>query len=81
MRRLLSHRSETLALHKEPARRLAELERKIERHDGSIRTLFQAICGLAAPPNKPRREIGFHVNAGAVFYRVPRNHPPQRHHG
>ena len=41
---------ETLALHKELAHKLAELERKIEGHDRSIRTLFDAIRQLAAPP-------------------------------
>jgi hypothetical protein len=34
---------ETLSLHKELAGRLAVLERKIESHDESIRTLFEAI--------------------------------------
>ncbi len=63
---------ETLALHKELAQKLAEMERKIESHDGSIRTLFQAIRELAAPPAKPRREIGFHVKEDAVSYRVKR---------
>src|SRR5947208_13164054 len=37
---------ETLALHKELAHKLAELERKIEGHDASIRTLFDAIRQL-----------------------------------
>jgi hypothetical protein len=61
---------ETLALHKELAHKLAELERKIESHDTNIRALFNAIRGLAAPPAKPRREIGFHVKENAVPYRV-----------
>ena len=54
---------EALALHKELARKLAELERKIEGHDTGIRTLFDAIRQLTAPPAKPRREIGFHTTA------------------
>ena len=52
---------ETLALHKDLAHKLAQLERKIEGHDVSIRTLFDAIRQLMAPPEKPRREIGFHA--------------------
>ena len=52
---------ETLALHKDLAHKLAQLERKIEGHDGSIRTLFDAIRQLMTPPAKPRREIGFHA--------------------
>jgi hypothetical protein len=63
---------ETLALHKELAHKLAELERKIEGHDTSLRTLFDAIRELAAPPAKPRREIGFHVKEDSVPYRVKR---------
>ncbi len=64
---------ETLALHKELAHRLAELERKIEAHDANIRTLFDAIRQLMNPPSaKPRREIGFHVKESAVPYRVKR---------
>ncbi|MBI4325308.1 MAG: ORF6N domain-containing protein [Chloroflexi bacterium] len=63
---------ESLALHKELAQKLAELERKIEGHDTSIRTLFDAIRELAAPPAKPRREIGFHVKEVIVPYRVKR---------
>jgi hypothetical protein len=43
------------------AHKLDELERKVEGHDISIRTLFAAIRELAAPAVKPRREIGFHV--------------------
>ena len=63
---------ETLALHKELAHKLAELESKIQGHDSSIRTLFDAIRGLAAPPARPRREIGFHVKEASVPYRVKR---------
>ncbi len=47
----------TLALRKELAYKLTELERKIEGHDTSIRTLFDAIHELAAPPASPRREV------------------------
>lgn len=61
---------ETLALHKELAQKLAELERKTEGHDVSIRTLFDAIRELAAPSAKPHREIGFHVKEDGVPYRV-----------
>ena len=60
----------TLALHKELAHKLAELERKIEGHDTSIRTLFDAIRELAAPPATPRREIGYHVKEASLPYRV-----------
>jgi phage regulator Rha-like protein len=63
---------ETLALHRELAQKLDELERKIEAHDDSIRELFAAIRELAAVPEKPDREIGFHVREGSMRYRVKR---------
>ena len=52
---------ETLSLHKDLAHKLTELERKIENHDGNIRSLFDAIRQLMAPPESPRKEIGFHT--------------------
>ena len=56
LRRLLST-SETLA------RKFTELERKLEGHDEAIKTLFDAIRELMLPPEKPKREIGFHAIA------------------
>ena len=43
------------------ARKMAELERHLEGHDQAIRSLFDAIRELMAPPAKPKREIGFHT--------------------
>lgn len=63
---------ETLALHKELAQKLTELERRIEGHDTSIRSLFNAIRALAAPPAQAPREIGFHIKEDSVPYRVKR---------
>ena len=63
---------ETLALHKELAQKLEELERRIETHDSSIRTLFDAIRCLTTPPAKPRRGIGFHVKEASTPYRAKR---------
>jgi hypothetical protein len=60
----------TLALHKELAHKLAELERKIEGHDTNIRTLFDAIRELATPPVTPCREIGYHVKEAGLPYRT-----------
>ena len=44
------------------ARKLAELERSVEGHDQAIKSLFNAIRQLMAPPARPRREIGFHAS-------------------
>ena len=49
-----------LSAHKELAQKLAELEQKVEKHDGEIGAIFQAIRQLMAPaPARPRRKIGF----------------------
>jgi len=50
-----------LSMNKELAHKLAELERKIGKHDVDIQAIFEAIRRLAAPaPVKPKPEIGFH---------------------
>jgi hypothetical protein len=63
-----------LGIHAELARKLAELERRIEGNDTPIRFLFEAIRQLMAPPEagQPARGIGFHVKENAVPYRVKR---------
>jgi len=50
-----------LVANKELAQKLAELERKIDRHDRDIVAIMHAIRELMAPPAKPKREIGFHA--------------------
>jgi hypothetical protein len=50
---------EMLGAHKEMARKLAELERKLETPDARIRSLFDAIRQLMAPPVTRRLRIGF----------------------
>ena len=52
---------EMLATHKELMYKFAELERKIEKHDDAICSIFEAIRQLMAPPpEKAKRRIGFH---------------------
>lgn len=49
-----------LSMNKELAYKLAELERKIEKHDVEIQAIFEAIRKLMAPaPTKPKPQIGF----------------------
>ncbi len=49
-----------LLTHKELSRKLSDLERKFEKHDVEIQSIFGAIRQLMAPPpEKPRRIIGF----------------------
>jgi len=68
LRRLLSA-NEALS------RKLGELERRLEGHDQAIRSLFDAIRQLMAPPAKPHKQIGFHVKEARVPYRVKRKRP------
>ena len=48
-----------LASNKELAYKLGQLEQKIEKHDGEIRMIFDAIRALMSPPGKKRSKIGF----------------------
>jgi hypothetical protein len=64
---------EALAAHRELAVKLADLERRIESHDGDIHALFDAIRELMQTPDPPRKEIGFHVREPSVRYRTARD--------
>jgi len=52
------------------ARKFSELERRVGKHDAEIAAIIEAIRQLMAPPEKPRREIGFHVREKTPRYRV-----------
>jgi len=52
---------EILSTHKELARKLKELENRIEGHDEEITALFDAIRELMESPEKPSKQIGFHA--------------------
>jgi hypothetical protein len=56
------------------SRKLAELERRLEHHDEGIKSLFEAIRQLMAPPKKLRRELGFHaIRKDATHYKKPKD--------
>ena len=59
---------EMLSTHKELAHKLAELERKLQNHDESIRSLVVAIRQLMTPPEPKKRPIGFLVEEARVPY-------------
>ncbi len=63
---------ETLVLHKDLANKLAELERKIQSHDGEIQAIIQALRQLMTPPEKPKRQIGFRVKDTKSQYKTKR---------
>src|SRR3990172_6576249 len=50
---------EFLSTHKDLARKLSELERKIGKHDMEIKAVFNAINKLMTPQELKRRRIGF----------------------
>ncbi len=50
-----------LSTNRKLAQKLMELEHRLEGHDHQIRSIFDAIRELMAPPPAPRRRMGFHV--------------------
>ena len=64
---------QTLETNRELARKFSELEKRVGKHDEEIGAILEAIRQLMAPPEKPRREIGFHVREKTSQYRA-RNH-------
>jgi len=63
---------EALDTNRELAKKFAELEQRVGVHDDEIAAILEAIRQLMAPPEKPRREIGFHVRERTGRYRVHR---------
>jgi hypothetical protein len=55
---------------RELAKKFSELERRVGKHDEEIAAILEAIRQLMAPPEKPRREIGFHVRETQSRYRA-----------
>ena len=47
--------------HKDLAGKLDQLERKVGSHDEAIKQLVAAIRQLMAPPDPPKKEMGFHT--------------------
>jgi len=52
------------------APKFSELEQHVGKHDEEIAAILEAIRQLMAPPEKPLREIGFHVRENVARYRV-----------
>jgi hypothetical protein len=71
---------EMLSTHKELAHKLAELERKLQNHDQSIRSLVVAIRQLMARPElePPKKRIGFLVEEPHVPYESLKEFRKQR---
>ena len=58
----------TMESDRELRHKFAELERMVGRQGQDIETIIEAIRQLMAPPEKPKREIGFHVRETAPRY-------------
>ena len=61
---------QVLDTNRELAQKFSELEQRVGKHDEEIAAILEAIRQLTAPPEKARREIGFHVREKAPRYRV-----------
>lgn len=60
----------TLETNHELAQKFSELEQRVGKHDEEIDDILEAIRQLMAPPDRPRREIGFHVREKPPRYRA-----------
>ena len=61
---------QTLETNRELAKKFEALEKRVGKHDKEIAAIIDAIRQLMAPPEKPKREIGFHVREQALRYRT-----------
>jgi len=61
---------QTLDANRQLAQKFSELEERVEKHDEEIAAILEAIRQLMTPPERPRREIGFHVREKAPLYRA-----------
>jgi len=67
---------ETLETNRALARKFADLEKRVGKHDTKIAAIIDAIRQLMAPPEKPRREIGFHVREKIARYGIRKSRSP-----
>ena len=67
---------EALETNRELAQKFTELERRVSKHDVKIDAIIDAIRQLMAPPEKPRREIGFHVREKTPRYGIRKSRSP-----
>jgi hypothetical protein len=63
---------EMVAANAELAKKLKNLEHRLDSHDEAIVELFAVLKRLLEPEAKPKREIGFHVRERAARYRTKR---------
>lgn len=61
---------QVLETNRDLAEKFTELEKRVGKHDEEIAAIMEAIRRLMSPPEKPPREIGFHVRERAARYRA-----------
>jgi hypothetical protein len=61
---------ETLETNRALANKFSDLEPRVGKHDKEIAAIIDAIRQLMAPPEKTKREIGFHLREQASRYRT-----------
>jgi hypothetical protein len=61
---------EMVTTHRALAQKLAELERRLQNHGKTIRSLVVAIRELMTPPTLPRKSIGFLVKERGIVYKT-----------
>jgi hypothetical protein len=61
---------QTLGANRQLAQKFSELEERVGKHDDEIAAILEAIRQLMTPPERSRREIGFHVREKAPVYRA-----------
>lgn len=59
-----------LETNRELSKKFSELEHRVGKHDEEIDAILKAIRRLTPPPDRPGREIGFHVREKAPRYRA-----------
>jgi hypothetical protein len=57
--RVFTRIRQILAMDQDLSRKIDKIEQKLGQHDGQIKTAFQALRQLLAPPERPRRTMGF----------------------
>jgi phage regulator Rha-like protein len=55
---------EMLLTHKDILLKIEQMEKKITGHDEEIQMIFAALKELLAPPQEPRKRIGYKTNSG-----------------
>jgi len=57
--RIFTKMREVILSHKDLLLRLDQLERKVDKNDEDIQTVFKVLRQLISPPSAPRKKIGF----------------------